>query len=237
MTSVSRPVVAIIPARKGSKGLPNKNLKVFKGKPLIAWSIESALKTNIIDKVFVSTDCEDIANLARKSGALVPFIRPAELANDSASMVAVLKHFIEWFTLNDGVGSDEFVLILLQPTSPLRYAGTLQKAVRQFLDLEVDSLVGIVETHKFRWVGDPPSPNYDYANRLNRQDIPAHNRSFYETGSIYVFNPKNVLEFDNVLAGSIVGFKQRFWEGFEIDDIDDWVLAELIYEAKFRDQT
>lgn len=118
--------LAIIPARGGSKRFPRKNVALLAGKPLIAWSIEAALKSGIADRVMVSTEDEEIARIAREFGAELPFLRPAELASDTARNLAVVAHAAEWLEANENYRPD-YVLIL-QPTSPLRSAEDIQGA-------------------------------------------------------------------------------------------------------------
>ena len=119
--------VAIIPARGGSKGLKNKNILPLKGKPMVAYSIEAALNTSFIDELIVSTDSHEIMKIANHYGKLPPFIRPAHLATDTAATIDVLKHAVsEYLTSNPH--KEEFNVILLQPTSPLRTARHIQEA-------------------------------------------------------------------------------------------------------------
>ena len=132
-------VLAIIPARGGSKGLSGKNIKELCGKPLIAWSIEQARSCDDIDRTVVSTDDEDIAGVAKKYGAEVPFMRPAELANDTASTINVISHAINWFKEHEDYQA-EYVL-LLQPTSPLRTREDIDGAIRILKDKNARAVV------------------------------------------------------------------------------------------------
>ena len=116
--------IAIIPARGGSKRLPGKNIKLLGGKPLIAWTIEAAIKSNIFDHIFVSTDSEEIASVSRDYGAKVPFLRPAELASDTATTNDVVTHLVEWFEKE--YNKEVTTVAILQPTSPLRNAQHIQ---------------------------------------------------------------------------------------------------------------
>ena len=131
-------LVAIIPARGGSKGIPNKNLREFKGKPLIQWTIEQAHKSEYIDRVVVSTDNNEIANISRKLGAEVPFIRPNYLAKDTSSMIETVIYTLDNLKeIND--------LILLQPTSPLRRVDDINNIVRLRSDNDRSSAVSVKE--------------------------------------------------------------------------------------------
>lgn len=115
-------ILAIIPARGGSKGILKKNIKPLKGKPLIAWTIEEAKKSKLLDKIIVSTDDEEIMNVAKKWGAEVPFLRPSELARDDTPGIAPVLHALEYF-------SDYEYVVVLQPTSPLRLAEDIDEAI------------------------------------------------------------------------------------------------------------
>jgi len=131
-------VVAIIPARGGSKGLPRKNVRLLAGKPLIAYTIEVAKQCALIHRVIVSTDDAEIAQVARQFGAEVPFIRPAELAADYASTESVLKHAVEWLEENEGYPVD--IMVFLQPTDIFRKRSMLETVVKNLLaDKSIDS--------------------------------------------------------------------------------------------------
>lgn len=120
--------VAIIPARGGSKRIPRKNIKEFCGKPMIAWSIEAALKSGCFDRVIVSTDDQEIASVAKKYGAEVPFMRPAELSDDYAGTIPVIKQAIEWLTKNEQAPS---LVCCLYATAPFVSAEDIQQGLKQ----------------------------------------------------------------------------------------------------------
>ena len=143
-------VVCVIPARGGSKGLPRKNLRQLAGKPLIAYSIEAARACTLIDRVIVSTDDDEIAAIARKCGAEVPFQRPAELAQDDASTESVLRHAVDWLDENENYRVD--ILVFLQPTDIFRKKWMLDAVVQRLLDDPgLDSAFVAFETHKNFW--------------------------------------------------------------------------------------
>ncbi|MEQ8314073.1 MAG: acylneuraminate cytidylyltransferase family protein [Gammaproteobacteria bacterium] len=133
-------ILAIIPARKDSKRLPNKNILVLGDKPLICWSIELGLGIDTICDVLVSTDGEEIASIARKAGALVPWLRPGELATDSAASVDVVLHALSWYENNV---SDVDGVLLLQPTSPFRTRENVIKAIELFEKSETKTVIGV----------------------------------------------------------------------------------------------
>ncbi|MDR4508767.1 MAG: acylneuraminate cytidylyltransferase family protein [Candidatus Brocadiaceae bacterium] len=124
--------IGLIPARGGSKGLPGKNIKLLKGRPLIAYSIEAALKAKSVGRVFVSTDDEEISDIAMQYGAEVPFLRPAELARDDTPDTDVYIHFVEWLRTIKDFDSD--ILVLLRPTTPFKNAA--------IIDIVVEKLIG-----------------------------------------------------------------------------------------------
>jgi N-acylneuraminate cytidylyltransferase/CMP-N,N'-diacetyllegionaminic acid synthase len=142
-------VLAIIPARGGSKGLTGKNIKELCGKPLIAWSIEQAKSCSGIDRIVVSTDDRRIAEIATKYGAEIPFMRPAELANDTASTIEVIFHAINWLKEHENYQAG--YTLLLQPTSPLRIAEDIEGAIRMLKDKDARAIVSVCKTDHHPW--------------------------------------------------------------------------------------
>ena len=135
--------IAIIPARGGSKRLPGKNIKLLGDKPLIAWTIEAAIKSNIFDHIFVSTDSEEIASVSRDYGAKVPFLRPAELSSDTATTNDVVTHLISWFEKE--YSQEVSNIAILQPTSPLRNAQHIQEAFKVMEMKRAKAVVSVCE--------------------------------------------------------------------------------------------
>lgn len=219
--------LAIIPARGGSKGIVNKNTKVIAGKPLIAWTIEQALNTKDIDRVIVTTDCKEIASVSREFGAEVPFLRPPELATDNAATEPVLAHAISWLSAEESYAPDN--IVLLQPTSPVRYKNRITQALKKIEDHGGDSLLSVVESEIFLWSNlDKPRAMYDYLNRPRRQDIDANDRVYRENGSIYITKTQAFNKFKNRLSENNVGFLMSPEEGVDIDTQLDWDIAERI---------
>ncbi len=143
-------VVAIIPARGGSRGLPRKNIRLLAGKPLIAYSIEAAKASPMVDRTLVSTDDAEIAEVARQWGAEVPFLRPAELAQDHTPTEPVLQHAVEWLEQIDHYRVD--IVVYLQPTDIFRKRTMIDEAVRRLLnDPELDTAFVAYSTHKNFW--------------------------------------------------------------------------------------
>lgn len=140
-------IIAVIPARGGSKGIPRKNLALINQRPLIVYSIDAARQARAIDRTWVSTDDAEVAEVSRKSGAEVPFMRPAGLADDAAPMLGVLRHALEW---HEGTLGALEAVVLLQPTSPLRQARHIDEAVALFRSSGASSVVSVMEVpHQF----------------------------------------------------------------------------------------
>ena len=219
---------AFIPARGGSKGVPGKNIKIINGKPLIAWSIEYALTASCIEDVFVSTDCEKIKSIAESYGAKVPFLRPVNISNDTASTESAVMHFIDWSIEND-ITIDN--LVLMQATSPFRYPGQLDKAMAQFTKDKSDSLVTVAKEHRFIWRNKKkPVASYDVFNRPRRQDINTEDDLYFENGSFYITKLENYQRYENRLGGKISMFEMTPEESFEIDELLDFSLVEFMMQ-------
>jgi CMP-N-acetylneuraminic acid synthetase len=142
-------VAALIPARGGSKSIPRKNIVPVGGKPLIAWTIEAALGSKLLDRVYVSTDDEEIASVSRAHGAEVPFMRPAELASDEAGSLGVALHALDWMSAH---GGEPDYLLLLQPTSPLRTTEDIDGAIRLAEERHASAVLGVCEASPHPWL-------------------------------------------------------------------------------------
>lgn len=216
-------MITIIPARGGSKGLPNKNIRTFCGKPLLAWSILQAPKP-----VYVSSDSDEILAIGREYGA-IGIKRPAELANDTASSESALLHALEDIP-------EASKVIFLQPTSPLRLPDDIARAINIFDRTEADSLFSCCELDDFcAWTEDNEGLRgltFDPMNRGRRQDRrPIH----LENGSIYIFKPW-VLRAGNRLGGKIVRYPMEFWQSWEIDDQETFDLCRYFFKRKGLDR-
>jgi N-acylneuraminate cytidylyltransferase len=220
-------MIALIPARGGSKGLPMKNIKILNGYPLIAWSIKQALSSKSIKKVIVSTDSEEIAEIAEKYGATVPDLRPSEISTDTATTESVIDHYIsKWHKRNFGDS-----IILLQPTSPLRFKNTILKCTNEFLRSNVDSLFSVSLSNSFFWKNiHNPIPLYDFDNRPRRQDINIDEMLYKENGSVYIFKLNGYLIGKNRIYGSKRMQVISEEESFEIDSELDFKIIEKIME-------
>lgn len=208
---------AIIPARGGSKGILRKNLLPVAGKPLLAWTIEHVLATPSLE-CYVSTEDAEIAAVAREYGAQV-IERPDELAQDTTASEPVIEHAIDVITAASG--RPERVMFL-QATSPLRLPGTLARALKEFDETGVDSMVGVVPEPIFIWQKEPEvRALYPYENRPRRQDMTPDQLRYRETGSLYLTRTEIYERDHNRLGGRIGLFVMDPAEGVDIDTPDD----------------
>ena len=227
-------VFGIIPARGGSKGVKNKNIRLVKNEPLINYTIEAAKKSQMLDKFIVSTDSEEIREVAIAAGAEVPFIRPSEYASDQASMVSVIDHALKWRENSSNLKVDVFVL--LQPTTPLRSSKDIDLAIELILsNQEADSLISCCDaTHVH------PVTMYEFDGKymrwytknkkmIRRQEFPptyVRNGCIYITRSNYFFNEKRLVN------DTPLGYIMPRWRSVNIDDELDFRIAEYIYKQR-----
>jgi len=222
-------VIAIIPARGGSRGVTRKNLRQLAGKPLIAYTIEAALQSGVIDRVIVSTEDDEIAAVAGKYGAEV-IKRPAALAADEAPTEPTLLHVVKRLKEKENYKAD--IIILLQATSPMRKGTLIKEAFHQFLENSHDSLLSVCPSHAFLWKmnKDRAIPvNYDFRNRPRRQDAEPQYR---ENGAIYITTYKILMGERNRLGGKIGLYVMAEEESLEIDSTFDFWLCEQILVNK-----
>jgi len=235
-----RRVIAIIPARGGSKGLPGKNVRLLCGKPLVAWSIEKALSSRYIDVVLVTTDSQEIAEVSRQCGATVPFLRPPELATDTASTYDVIRHALAYYQEVERRGFD--YTVLLEPTSPLREDDDVDRML-ETLDSradEFDSIVslGKVEEHpsimkRLRSDGGISSFCPDLPQTTRRQD---NDPAYFPFGVAYIAKTTTLLEENTFYARRCIGFPIRRYQNYEIDDIYDWICVEQVMKQEWGRQ-
>ncbi|MEM6253252.1 MAG: acylneuraminate cytidylyltransferase family protein [Cyanobacteria bacterium P01_D01_bin.156] len=218
------PVITIIPARGGSKGIPGKNVRCLIDKPLIAYSILDAQESHQVDQTYVTTDDSEIASVSRHYGAEI-IQRPPDLATDTAASESALIHAL---TAIETEGTCPELIVFLQCTSPLRTGADIDHAIQQLRDENADSLLSVSPSHRFLWHmvdGVARSINYDYCHRRRRQDM---NPQFVENGSIYVFKPWVLKELRNRLGGKISLFPMSEAAAHEIDSTLDFKIAEFL---------
>lgn len=217
-------VLGLIPARGGSKGILRKNIRELSGLPLIAHSIRAAQNASMIDTVVVSTDDQEIAEVADSYGARVPFIRPPELATDEAPTAPVITHALETLRAD---GEEYRSFILLQPTSPCRTAAHINEAYSLFEDSDADSVISVSPTSETRWrrtENGAQKVNYLDASKRRQDREP----EYVSNGAIYVTDTDQFLVSEEITAGTT-----RLYEMGEVESVDtdtpfDLWLAEKI---------
>lgn len=216
-------IVAIIPARGGSKSIPRKNVKLLGDKPLIAYPIELAKSIPEINKVIVSTDDSEIKSVALKSGAEVPFLRPEELAKDETPTIPVLQHCVKYLEEHDDFKVD--LILLLYPTCPFLKKETVMKAIDKFKE-GYNSVISVSEDYGRYWVKDKNQNQYIVLypkKRVNRQ---YYDPLYKENGAIYFSNYNTIMNGELVDNNSIGFIIMSEDELVDIDTISDWKKAE-----------
>jgi N-acylneuraminate cytidylyltransferase len=219
--------LGIIPARSGSKGLPNKNIKLLKGKPLLAWTIEEALSSKYLEQVIVSTDSSEIAQIAINYGALVPFLRPKNLATDESPTVDTVLDLIKKLPNYDYV-------VLLQPTSPLRTIEDIDSAIDIMKTAKAKALVSVCESDESPYwmykmnANNILSPLVEATESISRrQDLP---KSYTVNGAIYVAHTDYLLKNKSFFGAETLGYVMEKEKSFDIDTADDFKEVEMIIE-------
>lgn len=228
-------VVAVIPARGGSKGIPRKNLVRIAGRPLIASTIGAAREAASVDRVLVSTDDSEIASVARELGAEVPFLRPPGLADDAAPILWVLQHALAWLESRSVVVE---ALVLLQPTSPLRTGRHIEEAIALFRSTPASSVVSVVEVpHQFNPVSvmklstqgtlTPFFKDQVFATR--RQDKP---KAYARNGPAVLVSHPDTLRSGELYGISCLPYLMSQEDSLDIDTPQDLLLAEQALLAR-----
>ena len=212
--------IAFIPVRCGSKSIPFKNIKEFCGKPLVYWNLEALEKSNNIDEIFVATDCEEIKNVVNSFNfsKVKIYDRDKENASDTSSTESVMLEFINKQNFKD---SDLFFLV--QATSPLTQTKDFDKALETLKNEKADSLLTCRRTKRFFWDKNANPINYDFTNRPRRQDFDG---LFMENGAFYINSIENIKKDKNRLSGKIAIYEMEEFTAVEIDEEDDWLIAE-----------
>ena len=221
-------LLALIPARGGSKGIPRKNILDFCGKPLLQWSIDAALVAPSVDQVVVSTDDPEIAELALAGGAEVPFLRPAELASDTASGIQPVLHALDLLPHVSDV-------LLLQPTSPLRISSDIESIIALRQQMFSESAVSLTNNAKH--------PSWSFSLRNNqtiervfmsdsvhcRQQLPP---TYLVNGALYLASREFLLREKTFITDDTVGYIMPLERSVDIDTPLDWQFAEFLVEKQ-----
>lgn len=223
---------AIIPARGGSKGFPGKNIKVLNGEPLICHTIIGALKSSHINGVFVSTDDPSIAKISMKCGAKI-IERPGEIARDESPIIDTILHTIDSIKNL----SDDDIMILLQPTSPLRNAADIDTALEMFMKTDCDSVISMCKVEHspywyFKYEGEKLEPflGRKYL-KMRRQELPD---VYGPNGAIYITTIKNLYKNNGFYCDKIVPYIMPSERSIDIDEEIDFKLAELLIQESIN---
>lgn len=231
----NKKILAIIPARGGSKGIPHKNIMKINNKPLIAYSIEAANGSKCIDYILVSTDDNEIKNVSLNYGAKVPFLRPEEISNDTAKSIDVVLHAVEFLKSK---GEEFHYVVLLQPTSPLRSSQDIDSAIELLMKKEEESLVSVCEASEnpvlMRIIENDKLKSFVEfkGDNLRRQDLP---KFYIFNGAIYINSVEMLFKEKTFVNETTIPFVMDSKKSIDIDNLLDAKLAELIFREKSDD--
>jgi len=227
---------AVIFARGGSKGLPKKNILPFAGKPLIAWTIELALKNSLLKEIYISTDCQEIARISENYGAIVPYLRPAELATDHVAEFLAWKHFVE-FLDNKNIKGD--AVVSLPATSPLRKQQDIENALTYYSNnyKKIDVVLGVTISDKSPWFNMVSIDGQNRIRLLNesknitvrRQDAP---KTYDITTAVYISKRSFVKKYNSIFEGVVHGIHIPKDRSIDIDTKLDFEIAEFIFKKQ-----
>ena len=228
--------IAIITARGGSKRIPKKNIKEFCGKPIIAYSIEAALKSDIFDEVMVSTDSEEIADIARQYGANVPFMRSAKTSDDYATTSDVIMEVLEKY---QEMGQTFDYICCIYPTAPFVTPDKLKEAMSI---MEKNDVIEVMPVVQFSYppqrcfvIGDDNYMKYKYEEYMQSrsQDL---EKQYHDAGQFYVYDADKYVKLSGKISGGIMPIIVSELEVQDIDNEDDWKIAELKYKLMNGDK-
>lgn len=233
----NKTIIGIIPARGGSKGLPNKNIKELCGKPLIAWTIETGLKSKYLDELIVSTDYENIAEISKNHGAKIPFLRPDYLASDTSTTFDAIKHTVDFY--QNELNREFDYLVLLEPTSPLREDDDIDKMLEVIVQNEdkFDSIVSIGEVHEHPSIMKKKQGPFlaDFCKELEmksrRQD---NDLAYFPYGVAYIVKTNVFLREETFYTKRNSFYEIKRYQCFEIDDIYDFLAIENIMKYEWN---
>lgn len=222
--------IAIITARGGSKRIPKKNIKEFCGKPIIAYSIEAALESGAFDEVMVSTDSEEIAEIARRFGAAVPFMRSEKTSNDYATTVDVINEVLDEYK-RKGVSFDYFTCIY--PTAPFVDGELLRDAIRNLKDSGADALIPVV---RFSF---PPQRAFVVRDGVLKYEFPEHEKTrsqdlepiYHDCGQFYICSCEALARYNSLITSNTIPYIMPEERVQDIDTMSDWEIAEAKYRV------
>jgi len=231
-------LMILIPARAGSKAIPRKNIVELQGRPLLAWTADVALHSNLTSHVILSTDSQEVAEIGKSLGLMVPFLRPMELANDDTLQIEVIKHALSEMTEERNLDFDS--VMLLQPTTPFRTKLTLRKAYEFFVNEKADTLITVSEISRM-----DQSTIYSHPKKLQSDLYLLHNQGvgisapqgtlrqnfvekWWRNGGIYIFKASTLINKNSLYGGKTIGLSTNSIESINIDTYSDLDLANII---------
>lgn len=219
--------IALIPARGGSKGIPRKNIRFLGGFPLIAWAIRSAQLSNVFDRIIVSTDDMEIAQISMELEAEVPFIRPTHYAQDNTLQIETIKHALGFF--NDSLYSINS-LTLLQPTSPFRSPDDCRNAAALFDQGQGNTVISVCDFSHVQnsntYCGELDELRPTVEGNKEGSLRQSFSRTWWRNGAIYVFSPTVILDSQSLYTPKILGYEMPIWQSRNIDEVRDFIDAE-----------
>jgi len=225
-------ILAIIPARSGSKGIKGKNIKPFAGLPLFVHSISAAQGSSFINRIIVSTESESYARIAKRFGAEVPFLRPGRLARDSSLIMDTILHLLRELRKHEHYAPD--VVVLLQPTSPLRTSADIDSCISLMKRKRLDGCVSLARTEQLLFT--LKSGNLDllfkksWVRMTNRQSLPD---TYLLNGcAVFCARTTNLLKRKSFYLGRIGGYVMPRWRSIDVDSPEDFLLAELVFKHR-----
>ena len=223
-------ILGLINARKGSKGIPKKNIKLLNKKPLITYSIEAALKSKLINDLVVSTDCNEIAKVSKQCGASVPFLRPDNLALDNTLQIEVIKHAVNYLKKNTKVYD---IIILLQPTCPLRNEEDIDNSIRLLVNSNSDTVISVMKVtghHPVTMYKGNPEIKLEPLIQSNPEGVlrQEFNDIYWRNGAIYAFKEEVLLKNNSLYGKKIVGYEMPIERSANIDEPFDWDFTEFL---------
>jgi CMP-N,N'-diacetyllegionaminic acid synthase len=232
---IAMQILGIIPARGGSKSIPRKSIRPLAGKPLIAWTIKTALSCPTLDRAIVSTDAQEIAEIAQQYGAELPFIRPTELAQDDTPDLPVYQHALSWLAEHEDYYSD--IVVWLRPTAPLRIVQDVEAAIQLLIETGADCVrsVSLAEHHPYwmkRLDGDclvPFVDGIDESTYYRRQLLPP---AYRLNGAVDVTWCRTVMEKGLLYGGDVRGYVMPTERSIDLDTELDFALAELLLQMR-----
>ena len=229
-------VLALIPARGGSKGVPGKNIADFGGKPMIAWTIEAAHHAELIDRIWVSTDDPEIAKCAEEYGVKVPWLRPDELATDEAPVILALVNAVE--TLREKEGYRPDYILLLQPNVPFRTTEDMDNVIKMAIEKDIDGVVSVCEAHVHPYLSKKINDEGYLENfievpmselGLNRQNLP---EAYELNGALYLVKTEILLDRKSFYGERTLAYVMPPERSIDIDTPWDMYLARLVLEDR-----